>query len=278
MNADDRPVEGPVDRPADGPVDMVDAALQGLPRAIEPPRDLWPAIAAEWAARDERRMPRRRYPWLLPAVAAMVLVAASSLVTASLLGYRQQNANSAARTTQANPETTNPAAGATASDTPAAFGPGYALDNEYVAARSQLASTLQARIERMPPSARQKLEANLAEMHRRLSGIFANDLTLGRHPGWRLIGATGAELTIDLGRPTRVGIADLREQIDKGQLVASYRIEGHDGTRWRLLTKGATIGYRKLDRFPPAPVRQVRVLIDDALDAPHPLRLGLYAP
>jgi len=174
MNADDRP-DGPVDRPVDG----LDAALQGLPRAIEPPRDLWPAIAAELTARDEPRTPRR-YPWLLPAVAAMVLVAASSLVTASLLGYRQQNANIAARTTQVNPETTSPGAGATASVTPAAFGPGYALDNEYVAARSQLASTLQARIERMPPSARQKLEANLAEMHRAANEINA---ALAQQPG-----------------------------------------------------------------------------------------------
>lgn len=173
MNADDRPVEGPVDRPVGG----LDAALQGLPRAIEPPRDLWPAIAAELAARDEPRT-LRRYPWLLPAVAAMVLVAASSLVTASLLGYRQQNANIAARTTQADPETTS--AGATASVTPAAFGPGYTLDNEYVAARSQLASTLQARIERMPPSARQKLEANLAEMHRAANEINA---ALAQQPG-----------------------------------------------------------------------------------------------
>jgi hypothetical protein len=174
MNADDRPVHGP-----DGPIDRIDAALQGLPRAIEPPRDLWPAIAAELAAGDASNTPRR-YPWLLPAVAAVVLVAASSLVTASLLGYGQQNANIAARTTPVNPTTVSPAAGGTASVAPAAFGPGYTLDNEYVAARSQLASTLQARIERMPPSARQKLEANLAEMHRAANEINA---ALAQQPG-----------------------------------------------------------------------------------------------
>ena len=110
----------------------------------------------------------------------MVLVAASSLVTASLLGRAQQNANIAARTAPANPATASPAAEATASVTPAAFGPGYTLDNEYVAARSQLASTLQARIERMPPSARQKLEANLAEMHRAANEINA---ALAQQPG-----------------------------------------------------------------------------------------------
>jgi hypothetical protein len=173
MNAEDPPRAT-----LDGPVDRVDVALQGLPRAIEPPRDLWPAIAARLTANDGRRTPRR-YSWLLPAVAATVLVAASSLVTASLLGYRQENANIAARTAPASP-TTNVAAGATASVTPAAFGPGYTLDKEYVAARSQLASTLQARIERMPPSARQKLEANLAELHRAANEINA---ALAQQPG-----------------------------------------------------------------------------------------------
>lgn len=179
MNTDDRP-DGPVDRPLDRQTDRVDAALQGLPRAIEPPRDLWPAIAAQLAARDEARKPRR-YPWLWPAVAAIVLVAASSLVTASLLGHRQQDATLAASTTRANPAATNAAAsGSAATMTPAAFGPGYTLDNEYVAARSQLASTLQARIERMPPSARQKLQANLAEMHRAARDINA---ALAQQPG-----------------------------------------------------------------------------------------------
>ena len=54
------------------------------------------------------------------------------------------------------------------------------LDQGYVAARRQLASTLQARIARMPPSARQKLEANLAELHRATREINA---ALAQQPG-----------------------------------------------------------------------------------------------
>ena len=116
----------------------------------------------------------------------------------------------------------------------------------------------------------------LLEMRRRLSDLFARDLTAGRHPHWRLIGARGAESTLELGRQTRVGIIDLREQIEEGQVVAEYQVEGYDGTRWRTLADGRTIGCRKLHRCPPVRVDRIRLRILDALDAPRPIRLSLY--
>ena len=114
-------------------------------------------------------------------------------------------------------------------------------------------------------------------MRRRLDERFAHDLVIGRHPTWRLIGDRGAELSIDLGRMVTLGLADLREEIAQGQVVARYSLEGSDGTRWRPLSTGATIGCRKLDRLPPTRVRRIRLRIDDALEAPAPIRLGLYA-
>ena len=51
------------------------APLAGLARSIEPPRDLWPAIAARTAPA------RRRYRPLLSAAAALALVAGSSAIT-----------------------------------------------------------------------------------------------------------------------------------------------------------------------------------------------------
>ena len=48
----------------------------------------------------------------------------------------------------------------------AAFGPSHALDAEYLAARGQLARMLDERIGRLPASAREKVEQNLAEMRR----------------------------------------------------------------------------------------------------------------
>jgi alpha-L-fucosidase len=133
----------------------------------------------------------------------------------------------------------------------------------------------------VPPTREGRLHptdrAELLEMQRRLAELFADDLTTGRHPEWRLIGDRGAELVMRLGAATRVGIIDLREAIEEGQRVARYLVEGDDGTRWRTLSEGGTIGCRKIDRCAPVRVRQVRVRILEALESPRPLRLGLYA-
>jgi hypothetical protein len=63
---------------------------------------------------------------------------------------------------------------------PAAFGNNVRLDPGYVAARHQLTTMLQARLARMPPSTRAKLEVNLAEMRRAADEINA---ALAQQPG-----------------------------------------------------------------------------------------------
>jgi hypothetical protein len=143
---------------------QVDALLQSLPRAVEPGRDLWPAIEA----RMESRPNRRRRAWPLQAAAAVILVAASSLITASLL--RRENIQTA-RT--AAPATAVPVI-------PTAFGQPSGLGTGYELARKELAADLEKRMSSMPSSARQKLMANLAEMRRAADEINA---ALARQPG-----------------------------------------------------------------------------------------------
>jgi hypothetical protein len=142
----------------------IDAALATLPREVEPPRDLWSAIEARL---DVPAGPARR-AWAWQAAAALVLVAVSSLVTATLVR-------------QSPPAVAVEAAPASApAAMPVAFGPSFALNGEYAAARAQLAAELEQRVATMPPSARQKLEANLAEMRRAADEINA---ALARQPG-----------------------------------------------------------------------------------------------
>jgi len=141
----------------------VDAALSSLPREVLPGRDLWAGIESRLEPR-----PQRRAALAWQAAAAVVLVAVSSLVTASLVR------RAAAPVAQA------PAAAGAAQAVPAAFGPSHALNGEYQEARGQLAAQLEQRLASLPPSARQKLEANLAEMHRAAEEINA---ALARQPG-----------------------------------------------------------------------------------------------
>jgi hypothetical protein len=42
------------------------------------------------------------------------------------------------------------------------------------------------------------------------------------------------------------------------------------------LSRGTTIGYRKLDRIDGAPVQRVRLTVEDAAGAVGPVGIGLY--
>jgi alpha-L-fucosidase len=82
---------------------------------------------------------------------------------------------------------------------------------------------------------------------------------------------------IDLGRIATVSIARLEEDITHGQVVAAYSLLGSDGGPWRMLSHGTTIGYARIDRFEPAGVRRVRLVIDDAVAPPVKITVKLYA-
>ena len=119
--------------------------------------------------------------------------------------------------------------------------------------------------------------ARLRELRVQLDILFRNDLAEGRRVDWRATAPRGAVAELELGRVVSVGMADLREDIAQGQSVARYVLEGSDGTGWTTLSRGSTIGYRKLDRFAPQRVSRVRLRVEDAVAPPRPLRIGLFS-
>ena len=165
------------ERTAQDAAARLDAGLGKLPLEVAPGRDLWPDIAA----RIEERAPpvaatSRRSAWLWQVAAAVVLVAGSSLLTASLLDRNVLVQQSAVPAVQANAHAASDAAVVM----PAAFGPAGQLDPEYVAARRQLTQVLDQRVAALPTSARAKLEFNLGEMRRAADEINA---ALAEQPG-----------------------------------------------------------------------------------------------
>ncbi|HVX41533.1 MAG TPA: alpha-L-fucosidase, partial [Gemmatimonadaceae bacterium] len=117
--------------------------------------------------------------------------------------------------------------------------------------------------------------ARIAGMHDMLGKMFANDAAAGRGLRW---GTNGAALVgeIDLGTDRAISIADLREDITRGQRVAAYALDGETAQGWRPLSHGTTIGYRKLDRFEPVAVRRVRLSVLQSVDAPLPVHVRLF--
>lgn len=133
----------------------------------------------------------------------------------------------------------------------------------------------------VPPTPAGKLHeqdvANLRAMRHRLGALFGEDLARGRSAGWRRTGSRTALLEIDFGEPRTISVVDLREDVTHGQSVARYAVLGSSGGSWQPLTRGTTIGYRKLDRFTPTTVRRVRIEILDALAPPGNIAVSVHA-
>jgi alpha-L-fucosidase len=118
--------------------------------------------------------------------------------------------------------------------------------------------------------------ARLQGMHEVLESRFSADLAAGAVRTRAVTGERAAVQELELGRSVEVGVVDLREDIRHGQSVAGYRVEGRvDGT-WRTVSRGQTIGYRKLDRVEPFTVRRLRVHVEDGWGRPPEVGVALY--
>ena len=116
--------------------------------------------------------------------------------------------------------------------------------------------------------------SRLAALQARLKSLYAADLASGARVTWQ---TNWRAAEIDLGRSVEVSIARLEEDITHGQVVAAYSLLGTDDGPWRPLSRGATIGYARIDRFDKTTVRRVRVVIDEAIALPVRLAVKLYA-
>ena len=118
--------------------------------------------------------------------------------------------------------------------------------------------------------------ARLASTRSALDSMFAEDLAAGHAAGWTSTGPRSARLDIDLGKEVAFSIADLREDVTRGQSVSRFSIVALTSAGPRTIVGGTTIGFRRLARFDPVTTRRVQLSID-ALDTPRPVRLALYA-
>ncbi len=119
--------------------------------------------------------------------------------------------------------------------------------------------------------------AAIRNMHTTLRDLFADDLTKGMPQTFLATGLNTGSVEIDLGRPLRVSVIDLREDISKGQSVARYVTEGFANGAWQELSKGTTIGYRALDRVQHIEISRFRVRVAESMDTLHPIEVHLYA-
>jgi alpha-L-fucosidase len=97
------------------------------------------------------------------------------------------------------------------------------------------------------------------------------------HTSWQApAGARRVSMTLDFGVPTTFDRIALQEDIRRGQRVRAFTVEAWDGTAWRTLVEGTTIGYKRLLRFPAVESTQVRWTIEDARAAPLLAEFGVF--
>ncbi len=121
--------------------------------------------------------------------------------------------------------------------------------------------------------------SRLGGMREALEHMRSGDVTRGARSRWNANGARSAVLTIDLPHDASVSVAELREDVARGQAVARYTLEGRasSATPWQRLSDGSTIGHCKLDRFATTTIREARLTIGDAAHPPRPVRIRLFA-
>jgi alpha-L-fucosidase len=117
--------------------------------------------------------------------------------------------------------------------------------------------------------------ARLAGMRASLNALFASDLAVTSSAESNIRG-TQASVEVRLDSPVTVGMARLSEDIENGQVVARYALSGLVGGEWRVLSRGTTIGYAKIDRFAPTRVNRVRLVVDEAVGTPGPIGISLF--
>ena len=105
----------------------------------------------------------------------------------------------------------------------------------------------------------------------------ANTLDHDPHTYWATDdGATAASMEIDLGAPATFDLIRIEEPISMGQRVAAYRVEAYLDDAWKTVTRGTTVGYRKLDRIEAITAQHVRLVIEESLAAPLISEFGLH--
>ena len=129
-------------------------AAARLPESIEPPRDLWPGIAAQLGTQERDNAPAR--PWLLALAASVALVAVTAGVTWRIAVERPAAPAPtpvAATTTTPAPETPTTATG------------------ELMFLRAQLLDTLDDNLARLPADSQRVIVDNLLVIRASLSAI-----------------------------------------------------------------------------------------------------------
>jgi alpha-L-fucosidase len=89
-------------------------------------------------------------------------------------------------------------------------------------------------------------------------------------------GDSTAMLEMELPASVELDLVSLQEDISQGQRVESFRIDYWQDNAWKELTKGTTIGYKRILSFMPVKTQKLRLVIESSRGEPLLSELGAF--
>lgn len=86
----------------------------------------------------------------------------------------------------------------------------------------------------------------------------------------------GQIVELILDKPTVIDHAIVMEQIDAGQRVRRYAIEGFVDGKWTELCRGQSIGHKRIERFAPVEATRIRLRTTESVAEPLIRKLAVY--
>jgi alpha-L-fucosidase len=85
-----------------------------------------------------------------------------------------------------------------------------------------------------------------------------------------------ADIFIDLGSEMEINRILLQEYIKLGQRISRFSVHALEGTEWKKVTDGTTIGYKVIKKFPLVRASKVKLSIEDAKACPTISNLEIF--
>lgn len=83
-------------------------------------------------------------------------------------------------------------------------------------------------------------------------------------------------IEFNVRKPQTFNILMLQEDISRGQHIEKFSASVWDGSAWRVVAAGSTIGYKRLLKFSDVTARRVRIDIHQCRAEPHLAEAGLF--
>ncbi|MBT8084109.1 MAG: hypothetical protein HKN35_02410 [Woeseia sp.] len=148
-------------RSQDAAEEAVMAMAAGLPREVQPEKDLWPGIAAAIAERESLAEPGSRWPRLIAQAAAVLLLVGAS---SGLTWLHLQDSAAPDTFAAGAPELAfQPVSGS--------FGSQYVLGPDFQDARDELLARLEVELEKLSPESRAIIEQNFVTIQAAIAEI-----------------------------------------------------------------------------------------------------------